>query len=195
MTALNIASCFILHTTIVIFLKIINLLFIKELCVKKIAGIIAYLRYFCKQKRMRILVLFLVFSSCSGVDQNEYEAYGETIAATDAIQVDSFLAQVNETSQSYKVEGTIEEVCQMKGCWMTLKNESGATIRVTFKDYGFFVPKDIHGKKVIIAGQALSELLDEDDAKHYADDAGKVYDPSMRNSISFVAHGVLVQKS
>ena len=38
------------------------------------------------------------------------------------------------------VEGTVNRVCQMKGCWMELV-PSGADrgIRVTFKDYAFFV--------------------------------------------------------
>ncbi|MEO1256769.1 MAG: DUF4920 domain-containing protein, partial [Bacteroidota bacterium] len=68
------------------------------------------------------------------------------------------------------------------------------SIRVTFKDYGFFVPKDISGSEVIIEGVASTELLSEDVARHYAEDGGVEYNESMRNAITFVAHGVLVKE-
>ena len=38
-----------------------------------------------------------------------------------------------------KIEGQVTEVCQAKGCWMILVD--GETYaRVTFENYGFFVP-------------------------------------------------------
>ena len=83
----------------------------------------------------------------------------------------------------------------MKGCWMTLKNEANANIRVTFKDYGFFIPKNASGSEVIIEGIASEEVLDEDVARHYAEDGGQEYDESVRNSITFVAKGVLIKES
>lgn len=140
------------------------------------------------------LFLVLILLGCSIANEKEYLAYGAKVSPGQTVDVSSFLEDVETTSKSFKVSGTIEEVCQMKGCWMTLKNESGSTIRVTFKDYGFFVPKDISGKSVIIEGEGVKEVLDEDVAKHYADDSGKEYHESMRNTISFVAHGVLVEK-
>ncbi len=145
-------------------------------------------------KTLRILFLPLVLFACS-TSQNSYDAFGEQITDDNPIAVEKLVTEVTGEAQNFKVVGTIEEVCQMKGCWMTLRNESNANIRVKFKDYGFFVPKDISGKEVIIEGTALKEVLEEDEAKHYAEDGGKEYDPSMRNSISFVAHGVLVSKS
>ena len=78
---------------------------------------------------------------------------------------------------------------------MTIMNESDINIRVTFKDYGFFVPKDVSGSEVIIEGIAKEEILDEDVARHYAEDGGQEYDESMRNSITFVAKGVLIKES
>lgn len=142
---------------------------------------------------MRYFVLLLIALACSAPTE-KFGGHGEEITSKDAISMDEFLSQVNEEEKTFKVRGTIEEVCQMKGCWMTLKNDQGANVRVTFKDYGFFVPKDISGSEVIIEGIANEELLDEDVARHYAEDGGKEYDESMRNSITFVAHGVLVKE-
>ena len=71
-------------------------------------------------------------------------------------------------------------------------NPEQGEIFVKFKDYGFFVPKDISGKEVVLEGVAKSELLSEDEAKHYADDGGIAYDPAMRKQISLVAEGVIL---
>lgn len=139
-------------------------------------------------------MISMLIIGCSA-PQEKFSNHGAIISAKDAMTINSFLSEVNDEESSFKVRGTIEEVCQMKGCWMTLKNDEGANIRVTFKDYGFFVPKDISGREVVIEGTAKKETLDEDVAKHYAEDGGKEYNESMRNSISFVANGVLVKES
>ena len=143
---------------------------------------------------MRHVPLLLLLIACNTVSV-KYDSFGEKIDENGFIEMNTFLTQVDEEESTFKVKAVIEEVCQMKGCWMTLKNEDGANIRVTFKDYGFFVPKDISGKEVIIEGVAKTEILEEDLAKHYAEDGGVEYTESMRNAITFVANGVLVSES
>ncbi len=140
------------------------------------------------------LILLIAIAGCT-TPSEKFASHGEEITSAEAISMEDFLKKVNDEETPFKVRGTIEEVCQMKGCWMTLRNEEGANVRVTFKDYGFFVPKDISGKEVIIQGIANKEVLSEDIAKHYAEDGGVAYDESMRNAITFVAHGVLVKES
>ncbi|MEP1033119.1 DUF4920 domain-containing protein [Ekhidna sp.] len=142
---------------------------------------------------MKYLVLVLIAFGCS-TPAEKFGVHGDEITPENAISMNQFLTQVNEEEKTFKVRGVIEEVCQMKGCWMTLKNEDGANVRITFKDYGFFVPKDISGSEVIIEGIANEEVLEEDVARHYAEDGGKEYDESMRNTITFVARGVLVKE-
>jgi len=144
---------------------------------------------------MRHVFLIVIFLGCGAAQQQSYDSFGMDILPEKAMSVDFLLSEVNTDPQLFKVEGVIEEVCQMKGCWMTLKNDTDANIRVTFKDYGFFVPKDVSGKKVIVEGEASRELLDEDLAKHFAEDEGVEYNESMRSTISFVAHGVLIAKN
>jgi len=119
----------------------------------------------------------------------------------DTIKNDSapFLEQVTKTLDTAKNEvmitAEIKDICQAKGCWMTLKTPNGQSARVTFKDYSFFVPKDASGKKVIIKGIASLEELAIEEAKHYADDAGEDFDPeASRVEISILASGVLISK-
>lgn len=71
----------------------------------------------------------------------------------------------------YKVEATVEKVCQKKGCWFTLKGEDVALpIRVKMKDYAFFVPKNATDLPVVLEGTFEKTTVPQAEAQHYADD-------------------------
>ncbi|TDE18454.1 DUF4920 domain-containing protein [Dyadobacter psychrotolerans] len=97
-----------------------------------------------------------------------------------------------------KVTGTVESVCQVKGCWMKVKMDNGETMRVMFKDYAFFVPKDIAGKTVVFEGEAQKKTVPVEHLQHYALDAGKskeevakITEP--KEELTFIADGVIVK--
>jgi hypothetical protein len=79
----------------------------------------------------------------------------------------------DDADADLKVKGTILAVCQVKGCWMAMDLGNGQNMRITFKDYGFFVPTDCSGKTAIVEGQLTSQTVSVDDLKHLAGDAGK----------------------
>lgn len=102
------------------------------------------------------------------------EFFGEKITEDGAKPTDSLKAMMGtDTMMNCKLVGPIEAVCQKKGCWMELKNQDGSTIRVTFKDYGFFMPKDASGRTAIVDGFAKVEVTSVADLKEYAKDDGK----------------------
>lgn len=49
----------------------------------------------------------------------------------------------------------------------------GEDMRVTFKDYGFFVPKDLQGERVVMEGVLKRAITSVEELRHYAEDAGK----------------------
>ena len=49
------------------------------------------------------------------------------------------------------VSARIGEVCQKKGCFF-IARDGDVVVRVTFKDYGFFIPTDSGGKRATFAG-------------------------------------------
>lgn len=107
------------------------------------------------------------------------------------------LLMKGKDSLGVKLKGKIADVCQKKGCWMDMDMGGQQTMRVVFKDYGFFVPKDIGGKNVIIDGIAYNDTTSVDDLRHYAEDAGKtkediekITEPEV--SVSFEARGVII---
>lgn len=96
------------------------------------------------------------------------------------------------------VSGEVEKVCLKKGCWMTIKNAEADPMRVTFKDYAFFMPMDIHDKQVIFKGKAYQDTTSVDMLRHYAEDEGlsqteinKITEPKIE--IAFEATGVYIQ--
>jgi hypothetical protein len=95
-------------------------------------------------------------------------------------------------------EGKIQSVCQKKGCWMRLDKGNGENMMVTFKDYGFFMPKDCAGKTAVMKGIAYYDTISIDMLKHYAEDAGKpqseidkISQPEI--AVSFEASGVILK--
>lgn len=132
-----------------------------------------------------------------------YASFGKEIIADDAIETSSMAkhyAGMNAgDSLDTKMIATVNEVCQAKGCWMTLKLEDSSEVLVRFKDYGFFVPKNIAGKEVIVNGKAYVSETSVDELRHYAEDAGKsaeeiaaITEP--KRTYSLEADGVLVKE-
>lgn len=83
------------------------------------------------------------------------QSFGEKLAAGETIPVAQVLADPSKwEGKVVRVEGLVRRACTKKGCWMEIVadgNES-PTCRVTFKDYGFFVPLDAAGSKATLAG-------------------------------------------
>lgn len=94
-------------------------------------------------------------------------------------------------------QGPVKEVCQAKGCWMQVDVGAEDPVMVKFKDYGFFVPKDLGGKKVVVHGLAFISEVPVDEQQHYAKDAGKSEAEIAaitlpKKSLGFTASGVKI---
>lgn len=147
-----------------------------------------------------LFVSLFVSVSLGAFAQNNVSYHGKKITGTGAIpatQLADKMADKNEMQA--KVEGKVESVCKMKGCWMNVKTGDGQIMRVTFKDYGFFVPKDIVGKMVVVEGLAETTTTPVADLRHYAEDAGKSKEEIQKitepeKALTFVADGVIVKK-
>ena len=153
------------------------------------------------KKIFTLIVALIVVISCKN-DTIEYQSFGDKIASENPMKVRAITEQYNamklNDSINTKLIAKVDEVCQAKGCWMKLNLEDGNQVMVRFKDYGFFVPKDIAGKKVILEGKAFVAEVSVEEQRHYAEDAGKsseeiakINEP--KRTYSFEAHGVLLK--
>ena len=70
-----------------------------------------------------------------------------------------------------RVEARISQVCQKKGCFM-IASAGDRAVRISFKDYSFFVPTDTSGKTVTLTGTLVERELSEKQAAHFREDAG-----------------------
>ncbi len=145
-----------------------------------------------------LLLVSCFFVVSSQAQDNQY--FGEKITEKKAISYNKLLKKMKtKDSLQVKVVGTVEAVCQMKGCWMNIASEDPdkPSMVVKFKDYGFFVPMDIAGKKVIMRGYAYKEETSVEELRHFAEDAGKskeeieaIKEP--KQEFKFMADGVIL---
>ena len=147
----------------------------------------------------KLLFFVFVLAGSYSLQAQTNAHFGREINDKKAIQASALPAKMGDQQEmAAKVTGTVESVCQVKGCWMKVKTANGETMRVMFKDYAFFVPKDITGKTVVFEGEAQMKTVPVEHLQHYAKDAGKsdeeidkITEP--KKELTFIADGVLVK--
>lgn len=125
--------------------------------------------------------------------------FGEEFEMAEAITPAEVPGLMSDSSSNeFIVEGTIQECCQKKGCWMKVDMENGESMRVSFKDYGFFVPLDAGGKTMTMKGVAMYDTIGVDMLKHLAEDANAtqeeidaITEPEL--ALTFEATGVYIK--
>ena len=135
-------------------------------------------------------------------DEIAYVSFGDEINDDAAISAEKMAAkyegmEVGDTT-TVKMSAKVDDVCQSKGCWMKVNLENGEQAMVKFKDYGFFMPKDIAGKEVIINGKAFVNEVPVEEQRHYAEDGGASEEEiaaitAPKKTYSFEADGVLLK--
>jgi hypothetical protein len=153
------------------------------------------------KKIFTIITILLVIIACKKESDN-YRSFGKEVTALNALEAESMTEKYEtlKTNDSFdtKMIARVDEVCQMKGCWMKLNLEDGNQVMVRFKDYGFFMPKDIAGKEVIIEGKAFVKETSIEELRHYEEDAGKsakeiALITAPKKTYAFEADGVLLK--
>lgn len=127
-------------------------------------------------------------------------SFGASITEDGAIAAtDLFSMMEGYDTLQVKLTGSINSVCQKKGCWMTIDMGDEEEMMVRFTDYGFFVPMDAEGKQAVIEGIAFIDTVSVDMLRHYAEDGGEpeevinaITEPEVE--IAFTADGVLISE-
>ncbi len=103
----------------------------------------------------------------------EYETFGAPMdfSVTKVTLQDIAVNGDRYTDKAVRVETRVSKVCKKKGCFF-IAQQGDSVVRVTFKDYGFFVPTDITGKEVMLVGEVVADEITPEKAKHLAEDLG-----------------------
>ena len=123
--------------------------------------------------------------------------HGAALPAGDVVSLGKVLTNPDAfADKALLVEGLVKSVCTKKGCWMEVaasKDAKALSCRVTFKDYGFFVPLDSQGSSAKLAGKITVKTLPKSHVDHLQGEGGTVSgiqkDGSARE-VTFVASGV-----
>lgn len=132
-----------------------------------------------------------------------YASFGDKITAENSISKEEMLTKykalkAGDTIQ-VKLATKINEICQNKGCWMTLDLGNDEKAFVKFKDYAFFVPMNAQKRETVVEGKAFVAETSVEQLKHYAEDEGKSAEEiakitSPKTEYKFLANGVLIAK-
>lgn len=156
-----------------------------------------------------VITTILIFAACGDAPKSAEQVaeekatdqiFGEKITADNALTFTDLLNKMDQLdSMETKVTGTVESVCKKKGCWVNIVSDDGREMFVKFKDYGFFLPKDCEGRKVVMEGKAFREVTPVDELQHLAEDGGaskeeiaKITAP--KEELKFMASGVMLLK-
>lgn len=168
------------------------------------------------QKVVLVAFLTVIMTSCGNssgnVEQQQlpatsvdfpasYVAVGEPFSPEKVLDVNQMQERFHllEEGDSIQVKfrSSVNAVCKNKGCWMKLDMKGGDETMVKFKDYAFFVPRDIEGREIIVNGKAYVTEMSVGDQRHFAEDAGKSPEEvaaitQPKKTLSFLAEGVVI---
>ncbi|WP_108866265.1 DUF4920 domain-containing protein [Aquimarina aquimarini] len=160
------------------------------------------------------LIAVLVLISCNSVQKKDtfstsdisiedYKSFGEKVVSDKIYDTSTITDTYDGLKEGDSIDvsftGTVNSVCKVKGCWMRVALNNDQETMVKFRDYGFFVPKDIENDTVIVQGKAFVSEMSVEDQKHFASDAGKTEKEiasitKPKRTYSFVAEGVLIKE-
>ena len=104
------------------------------------------------------------------------------------------LSAISEEPQRYegkvvKTEGEIAAVCQKMGCWMELRAEGVAPIRVPMAGHSFFLPRDVKGRQATVEGTVAVRELSPAERAHLESEGAQ----ATAQTLQLTATGVMIR--
>ena len=112
-------------------------------------------------------------TNAAAVVSPEWKAFGGPFAVAAAQPVKALLDDTaGSAGKVMRVEGTVADVCQKKGCWMVLSDGS-RQIRVITKDHAFGIDTDSMGIWADVEGTVVEKPHDADEAAHILSESAR----------------------
>ena len=108
------------------------------------------------------------------------ETYGAGVSLTEATSIAELTADPERfAGATVRVEGAVDAVCEMQGCWILLRDE-GAQVRVKVPDGEIVFPASAVGQRAAAQGTVEVLALERDEwvawQKHLAEETGAAFD-------------------
>ena len=161
--------------------------------------------------RYLLFILFVFISVKVSAQQTEVIRLSDPVIETDEFEIFGIEMDINESSDTFTLSEAIEtndlesellisamvnKVCQKKGCFF-IAVDGVLSARITFKDYGFFIPTNSAGKQIVVKGIVTEQILSEEQAIHYAEDAGELADniAGDQKEYTIIASSIMIPKT
>jgi hypothetical protein len=122
--------------------------------------------------------------SCSS-SQNSGAKYGEELTLAQTTSISQILTDPESyVGQRLLVEGTVVDVCEMRGCWLELASDKDfEKLRIKVDDGVIVFPMSARGQQARVEGVFEKLTLTEEEAleqaRHQAEEHGTEFDPSV----------------
>ena len=138
----------------------------------------------------------------AGAPPPDAQKFGASLSASAPVPLATVLTAPDAYSgKDVVVDGKVRANCTRKGCWMELASamdKDAPGCRVTFKDYGFFVPLNSQGSQARVEGQVAVKTIPAAEVAHLEGEGGrfpgKLTDGSARE-VRIVASGVALWRA
>lgn len=130
------------------------------------------------------------------------KAFGAPITPGPELALSEVLASPERfRARAVTVEGEVRSACTRRGCWMEIAQGRDPKLpgcRVTFKDYGFFVPTDSAGAHAKVQGTFDVNTLPPERVAHLESEGGQFPHKNADGSVDelrLVATGVELRRN
>lgn len=112
------------------------------------------------------LIISALLLSCSDEKTASKGFFGAEFKINNPLSASDINEKMGDKERmAAQVEGTIEKVCKMSQCWLTITDDEGGRYYLNVKDEAFKLPKDCEGKKVVANGTLLSIRAQQEAAR------------------------------
>jgi hypothetical protein len=130
---------------------------------------------------LAVLILVAVLPAAAA----DGKVYGDALTGTDTIPISQLLENPDPyLGQVVRVEGLVTNVCEKRGCWMTLASDDKEfeEIRIKVDDGVIVFPMEAKGKRAVAEGVLVKIEMSMDETvayqQHHAEEHDEEFDPA-----------------
>ena len=125
----------------------------------------------------------------------EEKTYGKGVGTAQEVKMSELVAHPDKyVGKKVRVEGTIVDVCPMKGCWMDLASEGNDKVRIKVNDGEMVFPVEAKGSQASAEGIFTKVEMTKDqavaNAKHLKEEKGEAFDAGSAKDIPTVIYQI-----
>ena len=131
----------------------------------------------------RLVAVGVVLAAFS-VSASTTTSYGERLSGVAVVRIAELVSSPEKyLGEKVRVEGLVEDICPMKGCWIDILESQGReTIRFKVEDGVIVFPAEAKGREVVAEGVLRKHEMSKKRAtswlRHLAEEKGEPFDAS-----------------